>query len=399
MKFSLYIARRYLFSKSSRNVVNIISFISCVAVFVGALALFIVMAGFSGLKEFGLSFSNAYDPDLKVSPASGKIFQFSSEEKEKLSQIGGIAAFSEVIEERVLLSFKSKNMPAYLKGVAKNHIEVVRTDSAIILGSWLTDLESQVVIGFDVSDRLSLGVSDYSSPLQIMVPKPGKGQISSLTGAFYRANAFVSGIYSINEEMDGKYVISHIDFARDLLKIEAPNISFLDIKLSSGADESKVRKQIHEILAEEVIIKNRIQQNESLYKMLNTENLAVYLICTLVLIIALFNMIGSIIMVILDKRENVKTLFNMGASLRQIKRIFFLQGVLMTFLGGSLGTLVGAIIVLLQLKFELVMITPNMPYPIALTGLNFLIVFGTIMLLGVGASYIGSNRVKKVLGD
>src|SRR5690554_7113970 len=132
MKFSLYIARRYLFSKSSRNVVNIISFISCVAVFVGALALFIVMSGFSGLKEFGLSFSNAYDPDLKVSPAQGKVFSFSGEEKAGLSQIESIAAFSEVVEERVLLSFKSKNMPAYIKGVDENHIEVVRTDSAIV---------------------------------------------------------------------------------------------------------------------------------------------------------------------------------------------------------------------------------------------------------------------------
>jgi lipoprotein-releasing system permease protein len=199
--------------------------------------------------------------------------------------------------------------------------------------------------------------------------------------------------------MDGKYVISHIGFARDLLNIEEPDISFLEVKLSPSADENAVREKIHGVFGDEVIIKNRIQQNEGLYKMLNTENLAVYLICTLVLIIALFNMIGSIIMVILDKRENAKTLFNMGATIRQIKRIFFLQGILMTFLGGSLGILVGVIIVVLQLEYDLVMITPSLPYPIALTWLNFLIVFATIMFLGIGASYIGSNRVKKALVD
>lgn len=397
MKFPLYIAKRYLFSKSSRSVVNIISFISGIAVFVGALALFIVMSGFSGLKEFGLSFSNAYDPDLKVSPASGKVFKFTPEEKNKISTIEGIAAFSEVVEERVLLDFKSKNMPAYIKGVDENYVRVVKTDSAVILGSWLTKLQHQVIIGFDISDQLSLGVNDYSSALQILVPKPGKGQISSLSGAFNRGNAFVAGIYSINEETDGKYVFSHITFARDLLNIEKPYISFLEVKLSPNADEKDVAEKIHQTLDSEVLIKNRIQQNEGLYKMLNTENLAVYLICTLVLIIALFNMVGAIIMIILDKRENAKTLFNLGASLRQIKNIFFLQGILMTFLGGLLGILVGAIIVILQLKFDLVMITPTLPYPIALTWLNFVIVFGTIMILGTGASYIASNRVRKAL--
>lgn len=397
MKFSLYIAKRYLFSKSNRSVVNIISFISGIAVFVGALALFIVMSGFSGLKDFGLSFSNAYDPDLKVSPASGKVFTFTSEEKNKLTEINGIAAFSEVVEERVLLDFKSKNMPAYIKGVDENYVKVVKTDSAVVLGSWLTKLQHQVIIGFDISDQLSLGVSDYSSALRIMVPKPGKGQISSLSGAFNRGNAFVAGIYSINEETDGKYVFSHIGFARDLLNIEEPNISFLEIKLLPGANEKEVAEKIHEALDSEVLIKNRIQQNEGLYKMLNTENLAVYLICTLVLIIALFNMVGAIIMIILDKRENAKTLFNMGATLKQIKNIFFLQGILMTFLGGLLGIVVGAIIVILQLEFHLVMITPSLPYPIALTWSNFVIVFGTIMVLGSGASYIASNRVRKAL--
>ncbi|HET8808921.1 MAG TPA: FtsX-like permease family protein [Flavobacteriaceae bacterium] len=397
MNFSYYIAKRYLFSKSKRNAINIISLISGIAVFVGALALMIVLSGFSGLREFGLSYTNEYNPDLKVLPASGKLFGFSSEKKKALSQIKGITAFSEVIEERVLLNFESKNMPAFIKGVDENYLRVNKTDSAVFMGSWLTKLDHQVVVGYEISRQLSLGVNDYTSALRIMVPKPGKGQITSLSGAFNTANAFVAGIFSINEELDGKYVFSQLSFARDLLNIEKSKISSLEIKLGENADSEAVKEKINSILKEEVIIQNRLQQNESLYKMYNTENLAVYLICTLVLIIALFNMIGAIIMVILDKRENIKTLYNLGANLKQLKRIFFLQGALTTLIGGVLGIVTGAIIVLLQLKLDLVMITPTLPYPIALTLENVLVVFFTIMILGIGTSYIASSRVKKAL--
>lgn len=399
MNFSYYIAKRYLFSKSQRNAINIISFISGFAVFVGAFALMIVLSGFSGLREFGLSFSNKFDPDLKVLPAHGKVFGFSTDERKKISKIKGIISFSEVIEEGVLLNFKSKNMPAYIKGVDKNYAEVTKIDSAIILGSWLNELNHQVVIGADISQQLSLGVNDYTDALQLLVPKPGKGQVTSLTGAFNISNSFVAGIYSVNEELDGKYVFSHIAFARELLNIEAPEISSLEIKLSKTAETEEIKEKIHTALDEEVIVQNRMQQNAALYKMYNTENLAVYLICTLVLIIALFNMIGAIIMVILDKRENIKTLYNLGASQKQIKNIFFLQGILMTSLGAFFGITIAIVVVVLQLKYELVMITLTLPYPVALTAQNILVVLFTIMTLGAGTSYIASNRVKKALED
>lgn len=399
MNFSYYIAKRYLFSKSQRNAINIISFISGFAVFVGAFALMIVLSGFSGLREFGLSFSNKSDPDLKVLPAHGKVFGFSTNEKKEISKIKGIISFSEVIEERVLLNFKSKNMPAYIKGVDQNYSEVTKIDSAIILGSWLNDLNHQVVIGVDISQQLSLGVNDYTDALQLLVPKPGKGQVTSLRDAFNTSNSFVAGIYSVNEELDGKYVFSHIELARELLNIEAPKVSSLEIKLSKTAETEEIKEKIRSVLNDEVIVQNRIQQNAALYKMYNTENLAVYLICTLVLIIALFNMIGAIIMVILDKRENIKTLYNLGASQKQIKNIFFLQGILMTSIGAFFGITIAIIVVVLQLKYELVMITLTLPYPVALTAQNILVVLFTIMTLGVGTSYIASNRVKKALVD
>ncbi|MGI0105991.1 ABC transporter permease [Salinimicrobium sp. WS361] len=398
MKFPFYIARRYLFSKSSNNAINIITLIAAIGVFAGAFALFIVLSGFTGLKDFSLSFSNEYDPDLKVLAATGKTFNFSSEEKQELENIGGISTFSEVIEERVFLDFKSKNKTAYIKGVDENFLKVNKLDSAVGMGGWFHPEEAQVVIGNTISHELNLGTFDYMSLLEIMVPRPGKGQVLDPTTAFNSKRAVVSGIYSINEELDGKYVFASIGLARELLDLKPDEITGLELKLTPNANPETVKSAVQAVLNDDVEIKNRAQLNDALYKMLNTENLAVYLIFTLVLIIALFNVVGSIIMVILDKRENIKTLHSLGATPGQIKNIFFTQGVFMTLLGGSLGLLFSIAVVFLQLQYDLVMITPTLPYPVAITWQNIVVVMLTITALGTMASYIAASRSKKALG-
>lgn len=397
MNFPFYIARRYLFSKSSNNAINIITIIAAIGVFAGAFALFIVLSGFTGLKDFSLSFSNEYDPDLKVLPAVGKTFSFTSEEKKKLKNISGISTFSEVIEERVFLDFRSKNKTAYIKGVDENFLKVNKLDSAIGMGGWFHPEEAQVVIGNTISHELNLGTFNYMNFLEILVPRPGTGQILDPTRAFNSKKAVVSGIYSINEELDDKYVFTSIGFARDLLNLESNEITGLEVKLKPGADHEQVKQQVNAVIENEVQIKNRAQLNDALYKMLNTENLAVYLIFTLVLIIALFNVVGSIIMVILDKRENIKTLHSLGATPGQIKNIFFAQGVFMTLLGGSIGLIFSIVLVYLQLQYDLVMITPTLPYPVAITAQNIAVVLLTITALGTIASYVAASRSKKAL--
>ncbi len=399
MKFSLYIAKRYLFTKSSNNAINIITIIAAIGVFAGAFSLFIVLSGFAGLKDFSLQFSNDFDPDLKVLPESGKTFHFDEAQAESLSEIEGIANFTKVIEERVFLDYREKNDWAFIKGVDKNYRLVNQIDSAIVNGSWLTDSEAQVVVGNTISRKLGLSVFNYQTLLKLWVPKPGKGQVSltSSDAAFNRQQVITSGIYSINEELDGKYVFANLGLAKNLLDLDEDTYTAVEIKLKPGISPSDISGEITSVFEDEVILKNRAQLNETLYKMLNTENLAVYLIFTLVLIIALFNVVGSIIMVILDKRENIKTLYSLGASASQIKQIFFTQGMLMTILGGFLGLIFAIIIVYLQLQYELVMITPSLPYPVAVKLENILIVFFTIGILGFGASYIAAGRSKKAL--
>lgn len=399
MNFSLYIAKRYLFSKSSNNAINIITIIAAIGVVVGAFSLFIVLSGFSGLKEFSLQFTNVFDSDLKVYPEKGKTINFSEAQKEQLLQIEGVESVSEIIEERIFIHYNGKNHIAYIKGVDSNYGNVTVIDSIIFYGKWLVPHEHEVVLGLSTVAKLSIGIRDYIEPLQIYVPRPGTGQINALdpTQAFNRANVVVSGVYQVSEDLDGKYVFSDIEFAQNLLSLEDNVISSVELKLLPKASESAVRSQLEELFPEGIIIKNRIQQNDALYKMLNTENIAVYLIFTLVLIIALFNVIGSIIIMILDKRKNIKTIYNMGASLKDIRRIFFLQGSLMTILGGILGIILGIIAVSIQLKYSIIYITNTLPYPAKLEVINAIIVFLTISILGIIASWIASTRVREKL--
>ncbi|MEM0517473.1 ABC transporter permease [Aequorivita flava] len=399
MNFSLYIAKRYLFSKSSNNAINIITGIAAVGVVVGAMCLFIVLSGFSGLKDFSLQFTNIFDSDLKIIPKNGKTILFTEAQRNELNDIEGIETFSEIIEERIFLHYKGKNHIAYIKGVDSLYGKVTQLDSIMYYGDWFVRNQNEVVVGLSIIAKLSLGVRDYGALLEIYVPKPGTGQLNALdpTDAFTKENVVVSGVYQVNEELDAKYVFSDLEFARNLLSLDSTKISSIEIKLSPTATEDKVRSEIEKIFPEGITIKNRIQQNDTLYKMLNTENIAVYLIFTLVLIIALFNVIGSIIMMVLDKRKNIKTLYNLGASLPEIRRIFFLQGTLMTVLGGSFGIFLGILAVMAQLKFEFVAITSTLPYPVKLELLNIVIVFVTISVLGIIASKIASSRVREKL--
>jgi len=398
LNFPYYIAKRYLFSKSKNNAINIITIIAGIGVFAGAMALFIVLSGFSGLKEFSLSFSNKYDPDLKILSKTGKYFTYLPEQKQKLEAIEGVFVSSKIIEERVLLSFKERNVPSsYIKGIDENYLNVNAIDSALIAGVWLHQNEKQLVIGNSISRKLSIGVAGYGDILKVFVPRPGKGQVSNPNEAFNSVSSMVIGIYSINEELDNKYVYAPFSLAQELLETEPNEISAIELNLAKGFNEDKVREKIQDIFQNQVIIKNKIQLNDKLYKMLNTENLAVYLIFTLIIIIALFNVGGAIVMAILDKKSNIKTFYGLGANMLEIKKVFLFQGTLLTLVGGILGLALGLIVVLLQQYFSLVMITPSLPYPVLVEFKNVLIVFFTIMVLGFAASYIGATRVKKVI--
>jgi len=400
LKFPVFIAKRYLFTKSSNNAINIITLISAVSIIAGAAALFIVLSGFSGLKDFSLSFSSIFDPDLKVLPASGKTILFTPDLAAELEANPDIISYTQVIEERAFLEFRGKNHIAYIKGVDENYRKVNSIDSTLLYGNWITPEEPVAAIGFGISRILSLGVNNYSDLLRVMVPKPGTGQITDPTQAFNSSQLVVSDIFQVNEELDQKYLFTNIDYVRKLLNYNEATLSSVELKLNPKADPVQVQQRIQRLFGDQTEVKTRFQLNDKLYKMLNAENLAVYLIFTLVLIIALFNLVGSIIMIIIDKKANIRTLHSLGASLKDIKKIYFLQGTMMSVFGGIIGLILGSLIVGAQLQFQLKMITPTLPYPMEFTLVNFLAVFFTISILGILASYLASSTIRpKLLQD
>ncbi|MDA8685909.1 FtsX-like permease family protein [Robiginitalea sp.] len=396
MNVPLFIAKRYLRSKSSQNAVNIINAITFAVIVIGSAALFIVLSGFSGLKNFSLSFSNTFDPHLKAIPASGKVFTLSEDQARALTTLPGIISYSKELEERVYLTHDQKSMIAYIKGVDGNYTQTTAIDSAVFLGQFDLSLE-QTVAGIGIASLLNLSLNDFRSPLAVLAPKPGnKGSPTQRFSEqpYNQLYVVMSGIYQVEEELDKKYIFTELPVVQALLERDSTQISGLNFKLDPAFKEESVRREISALLGDAVLLKNRRELNQTLYRMLNTENLATYLIFTLVLIIALFNVVGAIIMMILDKKDHLKTLFALGLTHLELRRVYFLQGVLLTSLGGLIGVFLGVLLIGSQLLFGWLLITPSLAYPVALTWENFGIVLLTIILLGILASKIASSRIR-----
>jgi len=398
LNFPLYIAKRYLFSKSSNNTINIITGIATVGVIIGTLALFIVLSGFSGLRTFSVGFLNTSDPDIKITSVKGKSFDFNTNIQTILNSQKGITSFSKVIEERAFFEFHKKTHIAYIKGVDTNYTKVNSMDTTVYVGTWLdAEIPLGVVVGNGISNTLSLGVFNFLEPLKIYVPKAGKGYITNPKNAFKKINTQPIGIFALVGDLDSKFTFISLELAQELLSYTPNQISAIELKVSDNSDRAKIITELKSKLGSQFKIETREQLNAVFYKMLNTENLASYLIFTLILIIALFNVIGAIIMMILDKRDNLKTLYSIGATIKEIKQVFILQGFMLSVFGLFIGLLLGVSLVLLQMKYHLFMITQNLAYPVELTLLNIITVIFTILVLGFLASKIASSRISKKL--
>lgn len=394
MNFPFYIAKRYLFSKSSNNTINIITFIAAIGVVIGTLALFIVLSGFSGLREFSIGFLNTSDPDIKISSEKGKSFLFTPNLQSKINNQKGIASYSKIIEERAFFEFNKKTHIAYIKGVDNNYTNVNSIDTTVYVGSWLNEeIPYGAVVGNGISSILSVGVFDYLEPLKIYVPKPGSGYITNPNNAFTEIHTQPIGVFALTDEIDKKYTFTSLEVAQELLNYKPEQISAIELRVTNIEERSNIIEDLQKNFGSEFKVETREQLNAVFYKMLNTENLASYLIFTLILIIALFNVIGAIIMMILDKRDNLKTLYNLGATIKEIKRVFILQGFLLSVVGLFIGLTLGILLVLLQKKYHLFMITPNLAYPVEFNYANVFTVIITILFLGFLASKIASSRI------
>jgi lipoprotein-releasing system permease protein len=396
LSFPLYIARRYTISRSKSTAVNIITGIATLGIVVSATALFVILSVFGGLKTFSLSFTNATDPDLMATASLGKSFMVTPRQEQQLKNIKGLAAYSKVAEDRALFYFDGKEHVAYLKGVDSIFTRVSIMKSQLAAGRWMEPHTTQVVAGVGIYEKLSLALSDFNRSMEVFVPKAGK-TMDTPEDAFNKSALVLVGVYSVNDDINNKYVYCSFPLAAELLQFKPGQVTSLELKLAPGANEAEVKNQISATLGNTISIKNRAQLNDALYKMLNAENLVVYLFCSLVVVMTLFCLAGALIMLILDKRDNIRTLYNLGAEPRHLRNIFLYQGIFITTLGLIFGLVLGAIIIILQEQFQLIMITDTLPYPVEFTFSNIAIVILTIYILGIIASRIAAARVNDTL--
>jgi lipoprotein-releasing system permease protein len=382
MTYSLKIALRYFFSKSQQTIINRINIFAFFMVVVATASLFIVLSAFSGLKDFGLSFTNSFDPDYEIIPVRGKYLTLSENTLSELESLPLIVSAAQEVEEKVFLSFNEKNQVAYLKAVSENYINVVGVDSLIALGNWLSFKGPEAVLGFGIAGNMSVGVFDYSTFLNITVPKKKKtGPLDQ--NPFFTLPSVVVGLYQISEDLDKKYVFTDLAFGQELMGLSPNSFSSIVLKTAENVTKKKLAKEISPYFKDPINLVSRSEQNAALHKMLNVEHLAIYFIFTLVMIIALFNVIGALIMMFLDKRGEIKILLAMGAQPKGIYKLFFNVGLLICSFGGGVGIMLGIIIVGLQALFPFIYVPgTSLAYPVLFELNNILVVLGTVMVLG-----------------
>ncbi len=397
MNFSFYIAKRYAASFSKTSAINFITGFASFGIIASTTSLFVVLSFFSGLKDFSIQFTSAADPDFRIMPKKGKNFFLTNEHINQLTQSKTIAAFSKIIEDKALFTFKQKEQVAYLKGVDSHFLKVCNISNYLYDKQWIEPLTGEVIVGAGISKNLSMGVLDFQNSFDVYVAKPGKGLIENPNDAYNQSSLLVMGVVSMNEDIDNKYVFCDYELAKELLGYKNNQMSYLEIKKNSSYSDDEVKDELEKIFKGNFTIKSKIQLNDSLYKMLNTENIAVYLIFTLVLIISLFNLVGALIMMIIEKKHNLKTLYSLGSELSSLKNIFFYQGNIISIVGTIIGIIIGVIIVYLQSQFAIIMIDVGTPYPVKFEFFNLVIVLITSIGLGLISSKITSSVISKKL--
>ena len=396
MTYVFKIAFRYFFSKNEQTVINKINFLSLILIIISSASLFIVLSAFDGLKTFGLSFSNKFDADYELSPLNGKYLKVSPEIISEINNLEEIVEVAPQIEEKVFLSFKEKNQVAVLKGVDSSYNKVIPIKDLVMIGDWIDNDNSKTVIGYGISSKLGLGVYDYSSFLKISVPRNNNSSVLNLN-PFKSLPLIVVGLYQINEELDNKYIFTSLSFAKNLLSLKENQYTNLIIKTIDNINKKKLEEKINLIVEEKTKLTSRLEKNAALFKMLNTENIAVYFIFSLVMIISLFNLVGSLIMMILNKKKEMKILIAMGVSNKNLSQIFYFIGLIICFVGGIIGLSLGSLLVFIQ-KYSSIINVPgtNLSYPVEFNIKNIIVVFLTLIILGSISSLWSIRGIKKI---
>lgn len=402
MNLSLFISRRYLVSKKSHNAINIITAIAVTGIVIGATALVIVLSAFNGISGLVFGLYNTFDPDIKITPKEGKTFLPDSLKMDKIRKLGSVAHYAEILQENALLKYDDKQVIATIKGVDDQFVRMTRMDTVTREGEFLLQEGGQsfAVIGYGIAHKLTLALNDFVHPLEIYIPKRNVNSALNPDDAFNIRQLEVAGIFSLNDDFDYRFCIIPLSLARELLDRKT-ELSAIEIGLKKGEDAQSVKSEILSILGPGFEIKTRYEQNEVLFKTINSEKWWTFLILVFILVIATFNVVGSMTMLILEKKEDMKILSRLGADRSLIRNIFLAEGFLITMAGAALGLLLGLFVCWLQIQFKLVPFSEGFivdAYPVTVQPLDILLVFAVVMIIGTLASWYPVRIFTKKMG-
>lgn len=400
MNLPLKIARRYLFAKKSTNAINIITGISVFGLSIGTAALIIVLSVFNGFEELILDLVGNFNPEVKVTPVEGKVFEA---DEAKIAQIGaldGVREVAQTLEEVAFFEYKGAQDFGILKGVSSEFNTVTGIDTMIREGIFaLKDGERNLaVLGVGMRNKLSTSVEDYLTPVSVYMAKRNAKKSRGINKPFYKKYAYPIGTFSVQQEFDQQYIFSSLEFARELMAYDN-ELSSLEISLEKGVAAQSIIPQIQAILGEKFLVRDRFQQDEEFLKLMNIEKWLGFAIVSLTLILVAFNLIGSLWMIVMEKKQDIAVLKSMGADNVTVRNIFLYEGLLLSVLGLAIGTALALLLYWLQKTFGLVPLDAGLvvqSYPISLRLPDLFAVAVVVIVVGMAATYPVALRAKQI---
>ena len=394
MSFPFYIARRYLFSKKSHNAINVISGVSVCGVALATLALVCTLSVFNGFQDLVTTMFTAFDPEIKITAANGKVFDAQDERIQLLKELPEIEVFSESLEDNAMVQYKGRQTMVVIKGIEDNFNQLTAIDSILYgRGDWILhdEVVDYAIPGIELVSVLGTGIR-FLDPLEVYAPKRGvKINVANPSTSFESSYLHSSGlVFAVNQQKyDASYILTSLSFARELFQYET-EVSSIELRLVADADLKKVKNEIKRILGNDFLIQDRYEQQADTYRIMEVEKLISYVFLSFILLIACFNVIGSLSMLIIDKRNDVVTLRNLGADDQLISRVFLFEGYMITFFGALIGVGLGLLLCFIQQEFGLISLGSGSSagafvvdaYPVSVYATDVILVLITVLVTG-----------------
>jgi len=404
---NLLFAWRYFKSKKSTNAINIIAWISVLAIVVGTASLIVLLSVFNGFEDLVKSLYASFYTDIKISPKRGKTLILTHAQLQKIKSVSGVKDYSLVAEEKALIQNGDLQTIVYMKGVDDRYEKVTEVASHVKRGSFKTGTADAplAVLGIGIENALQVESDKAILPLTVYLPKKGvpvsEGSVKSIGNtdplqSLSTDNVHTSGAFIIQQDFDNKYIITNLDFLKRMLNLQADEYGAAEIILNNSNDDDKVKQQLKLLLGENYVVQTRYEQNKSLYSIMQVEKWVIYAILSLILVVAAFTMIGALTMLVLEKQKDIQLLKAIGSDNKRIQSIFLNEGILLAGIGGILGVLLAVLICWLQVKYKLIALQGGTfvidHYPVKISAIDILLVLCTVMIVALIASWFPARK-------